>query len=157
MGLELPKLEKMPRQTLKRGHIVGSLKLSEVPSSIRDEMFKLWHARRLRRADVLSTGIAGAMARYSQDGLAAIPAGIVIGILFARANSMVRKQTIEVARDANRFRNNVQFKEFIKKGATHVLMTENGTLKFVKAPEHEGKAFQPIIGRLRAPLTAGKK
>ena len=34
----------------------------------------------------------------------------------------------------------------------HVFMTTNGTLKFVKAPEHEGKAFRPIIGRLRAPL-----
>ncbi len=157
MGLKLLKLEEMPRQTLKRGHIVGSLKLREVPDSVRAEMFKLWHSRRLRRIDAVLTGTASAMARNPERFQDAVPLALFAGILFVHANSKVRRQTMEVARDANRFRNNKQFKGFIQKGATHVFMTANGTLKFVKAPEHEGKAFRPIIGRLRAPLTAGKK
>ncbi len=156
MKLKLPKMEEMPRQTLKRGEIIGSLPLKELPNSVKSEMVKLWKTRYYRDGDAALTATVGVTATNPQ-GYRAIPFGIIMGGLFARSNSRVRNQTREIGKETNRFRNNEQFKQFMERGATHVFMSRKGDLHFVKAPEHEGKAFRPIIGRLRAPLTSGKK
>ncbi|MFH0713300.1 MAG: hypothetical protein V1722_02080 [Candidatus Micrarchaeota archaeon] len=152
-------IEKAPRTTLHYGKVVGKMQFEELPPAIRERISDLLHLRTARNVLVPIAAMLGACWAITPNDQqkyigAPIVAASTVGATYA--NREVRRETLRLGNELRRFSNNPWLKELKEKGATHVLMQGRtrgrGTLVFVKAPKHEGKAFRPVIGRMRAPL-----
>lgn len=153
-------IEKSPRTTLRYGTVVGKMQFEELPPVIKEKIRDLLYLRTARNVLIPIAAMLGACWAITPDDQqkyigAPIVAASTVGATCA--NREVRRETLKLGSEVRRFSGNPWLKEYVAKGATHVLMRGRGTLVFVKAPKHEGKAFRPIIGRLRAPLTEKPK
>ncbi|MDP3741941.1 MAG: hypothetical protein Q8R15_01355 [Candidatus Micrarchaeota archaeon] len=157
------------RNVLKRGKVLGSLKLHQIPIPLALHVLS-FNKTRLQRNAALGTAMVGAVgfgalaAKTEFKGnffASLIATPLLCGMLFggklaSNLEPLVKRHLMYLGElAASKEGQNSKVRGFLDQGATHVFVAgvKYPKLYFVKGPEeYRGKFFRPLIGRGRAPI-----
>ncbi len=153
------------KQTIEAGTVLGCLYNEHLPGEVKEKVKLIKRSRAVRAIAGTFTGvllIAGLHSFLSKSMSAKEKAALALplfgfGIKTTKdtwnISADVRRLTGELGQGILKHRKNFEVANFLRRGATHVLVDGHGNVHFVQAPKKlEGKAFRPVIGRMRAPL-----